>query len=409
MLSTEEALASLTDAAPVIAGAERVETRHANGRVLAETLYSRIDVPNTDTSSMDGYAVRSEDCAGGKTVLKVTQRIAAGTVGTPLKKGEAARIFTGAPVPQWADAIAIQEDCEVGENSDTVIIIPVPRPGEWIRKAGESIRKGEVVLQKGTRLKAQHLGMAGAVGYLDLPVVPRLRVAFFSTGNEVVMPGESLQPGQVYNANRYLLLALLENFGCIVTDYGNVADDPVATKKALLDTADRHDLVLASGGMSVGEEDYVRDAVNAQGKISLWQIAVKPGKPMAYGEIASAKAGNAQPGMTPFIGLPGNPVSSFVTFLIFVRPFLLRMMGVSQVEPPAVIMRADFSMGKAEPRNEFLRARINSENGLDLFDNQGSGVLSSVTWSDGLIDNPPGRQIKKGDMVRFLPLSGLMY
>lgn len=407
MLSTQEALARLMDAVPSALKTETVKTHNANGRVLAESLFSRINVPNVDNSSMDGYAVRCEDCASGKITLNVTQQITAGTIGRPLRKGEAARIFTGAPVPEGADAIVIQESCET--DGETVTVRHIPQPGDWIRKTGESIKKEEMVLEKGTRLKAQHLGLAGSIGYLHLPVACRPKVVFFSTGNEVVMPGEFLKPGHVYNSNRYLLRALLENFGCAVTDYGNVPDELLSTRKALMDTVDQHDLILVSGGMSVGEEDHVRAAVEAYGRINLWQIAVKPGKPMAYGEVMRTKKDQSASRVTPFIGLPGNPVSSFVTFLIFVRPFLLRMMGVQHVEPPAVMMRADFSMDKTEERNEFLRAKVNNRNGLELFENQGSGVLSSVTWCDGLIDNPPGNIIKKGDVVRFLPLTGLMY
>jgi molybdopterin molybdotransferase len=403
MLTTREALERLLEAAQPVIESERISLHEANGRVLAETLYSGMDVPSADNSSMDGYAVNSEDCASGQTVLTVAQRIPAGAIGKPLRPGEAARIFTGAPIPEGADAIVIQEDCEA--MGDKVLIKPVPRPGEWIRKAGESIRKGERLLEKGTCLKAQHLGLAASAGLPDLPVVRRLRVALFSTGNEVVTPGEPLGPGQVYNANSSLLRALLENFGCQVADYGNVPDEAAAIRNALADAASGHDLILASGGMSVGEEDHVKKAVEARGQLRFWQIAVKPGKPLAYGEIAR---GEGASGMTSFIGLPGNPVSGFVTFLLFVRPFLLRMMGVADVEPPVAMMRADFTMAKADERNEFLRARISSENGLELFENQGSGVLSSLTWCDGLIDNPPGYRIQKGDMVRFLPLSGLM-
>ena len=407
MLSTQEAIACLIDAIPSVLKTETVKTHHANGRVLAESLLSRVNVPNVDNSSMDGYAVRCEDCMHAGTTLKVVQRIAAGMTGTRLRKGEAARVFTGAPIPEGADAIVIQENCET--DGETVTFSHIPQSGEWIRKAGESIRRDAVALEKGTRLNAHHLGLAGSVGYLDLPVVQRPKVAFFSTGNEVVMPGEFLRPGHVYNSNRYLLRALLENFGCVITDYGNVPDELLSTRKALVDTADRHDLILATGGMSVGEEDHVRTAVETHGKIHLWQVAVKPGKPTAYGEITHTGKSRTVSRVTPFIGLPGNPVSCFVTFLIFVRPFLLRMMGVEHIDPPTIMMRADFSMNKAEARNEFLRARINNKNGLELFKNQGSGVLSSVTWCDGLIDNPPGNIIKKGDVVRFLPLTGLMH
>lgn len=407
MLSTQEALAFLLDAVSVIDGAERVEVGSANGRVLAESLFSGVDVPNADVAAMDGYAVRSQDCTAEKVTLNITQRIPAGGAGHGLQQGEAARIFTGAPVPEGADAVVMQEMCMV--DGSRVTLSCVPQPGDWIRPAGESIKRGMPVLKKGTCLKAQHLGLAASVGCVAFSVVRRLRVAFFSTGNEVVAPGELLEPGQVYNANRHLLGALLENYGCAVTDGGNVPDDMAATREALSHAADGHDLVLVSGGMSVGEEDHVRAAVEALGSIRFWQVAVKPGKPLAYGELRCMNAGKGVPGCTPFIGLPGNPVSSFVTFLVFVRPFILRMMGVKQVEPAAVMMRADFSMDREPERNEFLRARINRQGGLDLFANQGSGVLTSLAWCDGLIDNPPGNRIRQGDKVRFLPLSGLLY
>jgi len=407
MLSTEEALARLLDRAPPILELELVKIHHANERVLAETVFSRINVPNADNTAMDGYAVRSEDCAGENVTLKITQRIPAGATGKPLKKGEAARIFTGAPVPAGADAIVIQEHAE---SDDRVVTIKsIPQSGDWIRKTGEDIKKEDRVLEKGTPLKPQHLGLAASIGCLELPVVRRPRVALFSTGNEIITPGEFLKPGHVYNANRYHLRALLENLGCVITDYGNVPDEPGATQKAFLDTVNKHDLIIASGGMSVGEEDYVRAAVEMLGKINFWQIAVKPGKPLAYGEIMRTQEKEEKTDITPFIGLPGNPVSSFITFLLFVRPFILRMMGVNQVEPAAFRMRADFSINQAEERNEFLRARVNDENGLDLFENQGSGILTSITWCDGLIDNPAGNLIRKGDMVKFLPLCQLMH
>ena len=407
MLSTQEVLAFLLDAAFVVDGTETVKIGSAKGRVLAESVFSDVDVPNTDVAAMDGYAVRSQDCSGGKVTLHITQRIPAGTTGRFLRQGEAARIFTGAPVPEGADAVVMQEMCAV--EDDRVTFSCVPCPGDWIRNAGESVKKGMPVLEKGTCLKAQHLALAASVGCISLSVVRRLRVAFFSTGNEVVAPGKQLEPGQVYNANHPLLIALLENYGCIVTDGGNVPDDVVAIREALLCAAKRHDLVLVSGGMSVGEEDHVRTAVEALGRICFWQVAVKPGKPLAYGEIKNRKESERLPSVTPFIGLPGNPVSGFVTFLIFVRPFLLRMMGVKYIEPTAVMMRADFSMDREPDRNEFLRVRINRQGGLDLFANQGSGVLASLAWCDGLIDNPPGYRIRQGDRVRFLPLSGLMY
>lgn len=407
MLSTQEALAFLLEAASVVDGKETVDVASANGRVLAESVFSGVDVPNADVAAMDGYAVRSQDCAAGNVTLDVTQRIPAGMAGHFLRPGEAARIFTGAPIPEGADAVVMQEDCRVEGNRVTLSCFP--GAGDWIRLAGEGMKAGARVLEEGTYLKAQHLGLAASAGCVALSVVRRLRVAFFSTGNEVVVPGASLGPGQVYNANRSLLGALLENYGCVVTDGGNVPDDMAATREVLSCAAEEHDLVLVSGGMSVGEEDHVRAAVETLGSIRFWQVAVKPGKPLAYGEIRRAKQSESRFAVTPFIGLPGNPVSSFVTFLIFVRPFLLRMMGVRQVEPAVVMMRADFSMDKEPERNEFLRARINRQGGLDLFANQGSGVVSSLVWCDGLIDNPPGNRIRKGDRVHFLPLSGLIY
>lgn len=407
MLSTQEALAFLLEAASVVDGKETVDVASANGRVLAESVFSGVDVPNADVAAMDGYAVRSQDCAAGNVTLDVTQRIPAGMAGHFLRPGEAARIFTGAPIPEGADAVVMQEDCRVEGNRVTLSCLP--GAGDWIRLAGESMKAGARVLEEGTYLKAQHLGLAASAGCVALSVVRRLRVAFFSTGNEVVVPGASLGPGQVYNANRSLLGALLENYGCVVTDGGNVPDDMAATREVLSCAAEEHDLVLVSGGMSVGEEDHVRAAVETLGSIRFWQVAVKPGKPLAYGEIRRMKQSENRFAVTPFIGLPGNPVSSFVTFLIFVRPFLLRMMGVRQVEPAVVMMRADFSMDKEPERNEFLRARINRQGGLDLFANQGSGVVSSLVWCDGLIDNPPGNRIRKGDRLRFLPLSGLIY
>ncbi|MCM1512835.1 MAG: molybdopterin molybdotransferase MoeA [Oxalobacter formigenes] len=407
MLSTGEALAFLADAASVVAGTETVDLSCANGRVLAEPVFSGVNVPNTSVATMDGYAVRSRDCRAGNVTLNITQRIPAGMTGHALREGETARIFTGASLPEGADAVVRQEDCQAAGGRITFSCLP--HPGDWIRPAGKSLKKGMLALEEGTYLKPHHVGLAASAGCAALSVVRRLRVAFFSTGNEVLMPGELLGAGQVYNANRSLIGALLENYGCIVTHGGNVPDDREATRKALACAAERHDLVLVSGGMSVGEEDHVRAAVEALGCIRFWQVAVKPGKPLAYGEITCTEKDGNRSVITPFIGLPGNPVSSFVTFLVFVRPFLLRRMGIRQIEPVAVMMRADFLMDKAQERNEFLRARVNRQGGLDLFDDQGSGAIASLAWCDGLIDNPPGNRIRKGDIVRFLPLNGLIY
>jgi molybdopterin molybdotransferase len=286
-----------------------------------------------------------------------------------------------------------------------VTVKHVPQSGEWIRRRGEDVQAGAVILPGGTRLRSQELGLAASVGLAQLPVRRRLRVAVFFTGDELAMPGEALQPGAIYNSNRFTLRGLLENFGCEFTDYGIVPDSLQATRNTLRAAAQQHDLIITSGGVSVGEEDHIKPAVDAEGKLNMWQIAVKPGKPLAFGEVNRAEGGSSF-----FLGLPGNPVSSFVTFLLFVRPFLLRLQGVSgDLGPKAIMMRADFDWSKPDRRNEFLRARINDEGGLALFPNQGSGVLTSTVWADGLIDCPPGQAIARGDMVRFIPFAVLQH
>jgi len=401
MLSAPEALDILLSAVRPIAETEVLPTLEANGRVLAVDRTSQLDVPPMDNTQMDGYAVCAEECASGNAQLRVSQRIPAGVVGQPLQPGTAARIFTGAMIPEGADAVVMQEQCEAG--GDTVVVRHAPKAGEWIRRAGEDIRAGSIILFRGTRLRAQELGLAASVGLAGLPVLRRPRVAVFFTGDELAMPGEALKPGAIYNSNRFTLRGLLENLGCEITDYGIVPDSLDATRDTLRKAAAGHDLIITSGGVSVGEEDHIKPAVEAEGRLNMWQIAIKPGKPLAFGEIRR-DVGNAF-----FIGLPGNPVSSFVTFLLFVRPFILRLQGVADVAPRAFAMRADFSWPKADWRNEFLRARINPAGGLDLFANQGSAVLTSTTWADGLIDNPPGNVISPGDTVRFLPFSELLY
>ena len=403
MLTARQALDALLEAARPLADIETVATLEANGRVLAADQTSQLNVPPMDNTQMDGYAVRAADCAGGAAALTVSQRIPAGHVGQPLLPGTAARIFTGAMIPPGADAVVMQESCEA--SGDSVVVRHVPQPGEWIRRAGEDIRAGSVILPAGARLRAQELGLAASVGLASLPVVRKPRVAVFFTGDELAMPGETLKPGAIYNSNRFTLRGLLENLGCEITDYGNVPDTLEATRDTLRQAAGRHDLIITSGGVSVGEEDHIRPAVQAEGRLNLWQIAIKPGKPLAFGEVDRGE----EQGAAWFIGLPGNPVSSLVTFMLFVRPFLLRMQGVSQVEPRAFTLRADFDLPKADRRNEFLRARINEQGGLDLFPNQSSGVLTSTVWGDGLIDNPPQQAIRAGDMVRFLSFNDLLY
>ncbi len=404
MLSAQEALHSLLVAAQPVADVETIPTQEATGRVLAADQASQLDVPPMDNTQMDGYAVRAADCVGGSAVLPVSQRIPAGHVGQPLQPGTAARIFTGALIPQGADAVVMQEQCAFDEASATVTVSHAPATGEWVRRRGEDIRAGSTILVRGTRLRAQELGLAASVGLATLPVFRRLRVAVFFTGDELTMPGEPLRPGAIYNSNRYTLRGLLQQLGCEVTDLGNVPDSLAATRAALRKAADGHDLIITSGGVSVGEEDHVKPAVEAEGRLNLWQIAIKPGKPLAFGDVA-------RDGIAPafFIGLPGNPVSSFVTFLLFVRPFILKLQGAQATAPKRYPMRADFDWSKPDRRNEFLRVRVNDRLGLDLFPNQGSGVLTSTVWGDGLVDNPPGQAIRAGDTVNFMPFSDLLY
>ncbi|RQP29036.1 molybdopterin molybdotransferase MoeA [Burkholderia ubonensis] len=402
MLSTAEALGALLDAATPLAGAESVATLDALGRVLATDVESTLDVPPMHTSAMDGYAVRVADLMHGDRRLPVSQRIPAGHPAAPLAAGTAARIFTGATVPPGADAVVMQEQTEA--DGDAVEILHTPKPGEWITAQGADIRRGAVILPAGTRLTPQALGLAASVGCAQLSVARRIKVAVFFTGDELTMPGEPLKPGAIYNSNRFTLRGLLERLGCHVTDYGIVPDSLAATRDTLREAARDHDVILTSGGVSVGDEDHVKPAVEAEGRLALWQIAMKPGKPLAFGAI---RRGDSRPD-AHFIGLPGNPVSSFVTFLLFVRPFLLRLSGVRDVAPRALSLRADFTQGKSDRRNEFLRARINSAGGLDLFPNQSSAVLTSTVWGDGLIDNPPYHAISAGETVRFLPFSELL-
>lgn len=406
MLSVAEALDFLLASAKKITDTETLPTLEANGRVLAAAQTSQLDVPPVDNTSMDGYAVRAADCASGAAVLRVTQRIPAGHVGQPLAAGCAARIFTGAMIPVGADAVVMQEACVAAKDADgdVVTVKHKPQSGEWIRRAGEDIQAGSVILFAGQRLRAQELGLAASVGLAELPVVRKLRVAVFFTGDELAMPGEELKPGAIYNSNRFTLRGLLENLGCDITDYGIVPDTLAATRDTLRRAAAEHDLIITSGGVSVGEEDHIKPAVEAEGHLNMWQIAVKPGKPLAFGEVNRA----SQSGTAFFLGLPGNPVSSFVTFLLFVRPFILRLQGVADVTPKSFAMRADFNLPKADRRNEFLRAKMNADGGLDLFPNQSSGVLTSTVWGDGLIDNPPGKTIAAGDFVHFISFSDLM-
>jgi molybdopterin molybdotransferase len=401
LLSLDDALPQLLAQAHALTGVQSVSTFDADGRVLAQDVTSALQVPPQDNSSMDGYAVRTADCAQTGAVLRVTQRIPAGTHGTQLNTGEAARIFTGAPIPPGADAVVMQEDCEALDGEQVKVSKAVPA-GQWIRRSGEDVTRGAKVLSKGTRLTPAELGLAASIGLAQLQVSARPRVALFSTGDELVMPGdvapEAMPAGAIYNSNRFFLRAMLQRLGCEVTDLGIVPDKREATIAALRDAALHHDLILTSGGVSVGEEDHIKPAVESLGELSLWQLAIKPGKPFAYGKVNRGANGDA----CHFMGLPGNPVSSFVTFLLLVRPFVLSLQGVTKTDIARTEMTAHFDWPRADKRREFLRVKRNAQGGLDLFPNQSSGVLTSAVWGDGVVDNPAGQTISKGDTVRFI-------
>jgi molybdopterin molybdotransferase len=408
LMPLAQALDSLFTAAETPLGTELVATLDADGRVLAQDVVSALQVPAWDNSAMDGYAVRCQDVTEAGDVLPVVQRIAAGEAGKPLQALTAARIFTGAPVPAGADAVVMQEDCTVVNACEGGVRINVrPQPGQNIRRAGEDVRQGAVVLQKGERITPAVQGLVASLGLNAVQVSCRPRVALFSTGDELVMPGDvapqDMRPGAIYNSNRFFLASLLRRMGCEVSDFGIVPDQREATVNALREAAQGHDVILTSGGVSVGEEDHIKPAVQELGSLDLWQIAIKPGKPFAYGLVNREDASPCH-----FMGLPGNPVSSFVTFLVLVRPFLLRLQGQRDVAMKNVAVRADFTWAKADKRQEFLRVQRNAQGGLDLFSNQSSGVLTSTVWGDGLVDNPGGRSIAPGDMVEFVAFSDLM-
>lgn len=407
LIDPELALQRLLAAARAIGDAETLPLSAALGRVLAQDVRSTIDVPPADNTSMDGYALRCADVPAAGTRLPVSQRIPAGAVPQPLQPGTAARIFTGGLIPPGADAVVMQEQCTA--EGEAVRINTLPKAGDWVRRRGLDVEAGSVVLSAGQRLRPQDLGLAASVGIAALSVRRKPRVAILFTGDELAMPGEPLRPGAIYNSNRFVIQALLQAAGCEVTDFGIIPDQLAATRAVLRKAASGHDLIVSTGGMSVGEEDHVKPAVQAEGALDLWQIAMKPGKPLAYGHVRrSVEQGDAGQGEAAFIGLPGNPVSSFVTFLLFVRPYLLALQGAAQTAPLTFPVRAAFDWPRPDKRREYLRVRLNTQGEAELFPTQNSAVLTSTVWGDGLVDNPPQHPIQRGDLLRYLPFSSLL-
>ena len=398
LIPYDEALSQLVDEASALQKSVRKPLLQAFGDVVAESQCAAINVPSNDNSAMDGYALNTSDlAASGESKLAVSQRIAAGEAAQPLKAGTAARIFTGAPVPVGANAVIMQE--RVRLQDELIVFDYQPANGENIRPAGNDIREGDTILDKGSRLRAQDIGLAASVGLESLPVFEKLRVGIFLTGDELVEPGRVLAPGQIYDSNRYTLHGLLQALGCEIVDLGLVGDTLEETKSAMLKAAGQADLVVTCGGVSVGEEDHVRVAIEQLGDLHLWRLAIKPGKPLAFGQIEQ----------TPFIGLPGNPVSVFVTFCLFVCPLIKTLQGRAWRKPLPVQVPAGFDWPSPDSRREFLRARLErnqqQQTVVTIYPNQDSGVLSSTVWADGLIEIAEGQTLRAGETVDYIPFA----
>ncbi len=399
-MAASEALERLLAQAHAIDHIEQRPLPDVLGRVLAQPLVAPYPVPPTDNSAMDGYALRHTDLAAqGTTTLPVSQRITAGDVPQPLAACSAARIFTGAAIPAGADTVVAQEQCTA--EHDNVTINATARLGQHIRRAGEDIEQGKPFMQAGVRIQPQAMGLIAANGIASIPVFRRLKVALLSTGNELLMPGAAMQDGKRYNTNHFTLIGLLQTLDCEIIDLGIACDQLSATVNVLRYASTKADLIISSGGVSVGEEDHVKAAIEQLGTLNIWKLNIKPGKPLAFGQIDD----------TPFFGLPGNPVSLFVTFCLFARPFILRMQGVEEVLPQTITVRAQFSHPKESTRQEYVRSRLSTnehDSAVTTFGQQGSGVMSSTVWANSLTIIPPNTIITPGDLVEVIPFSELI-
>ena len=400
LISYHDALAQLTANLDTRVDIVERPLLEAGGMILAETIESAIDVPGCAMSSMDGYAINTADLGEGETSLPVSLRIPAGEGVFDLERGSAARIFTGAPIPNGADAVIMQEQVEA--VGDSIRFGQRPASGSNIRPAGNDIQRGTVILERGCRLRAQDIGLAASIGKQTLPVYAPLRVGIFFTGDELVEPGDELAAGKIYDSNRYTLHGLLSAMGCEIVDLGLIGDTLDATCAAMAQAADRAELVVTSGGVSVGEEDHVRIALEQLGELRLWRLGIKPGKPLAFGEI----------GRTAFLGLPGNPVSVFATFCLFVVPVIRILQGRGWCKPASLPLRADFDWPKPDSRREFLRARLVTDaegrTAVQIYPNQDSGVLTSTVWADGFVEVAENETVQRGDTVSYLPFSQLL-
>lgn len=393
LLPVDGVIADLLSAVEPIQETGFCSLRDAHGRYLASDVTSAINVPPGANSAMDGYAVNSANIVKDE-LYQISDRIPAGSVGQPLVTGTVARIFTGAQIPPDADAVVMQEDTEI--VGDQVKIGTSVERGKNVRPEGQDIAAGDTILSRGRRIQPQDLGLLASVGNSQVETFRPLRIGLMSTGDELIEPPNLLKPGQIYNSNHYALSGLVNNLGMEVVDLGVVEDTPEATIEALTRGARLSDCILSTGGVSVGEEDYVKGAVEALGRLDIWRLAIKPGKPLAFGNVLG----------TPFFGLPGNPVSMFVTFLIIARPYLIALQGGADAQNKFFIGEADFDFN-AGARREYLRAQVNVEKNrvvLVKFPEQGSGIMSSVSWADALVEVEMGRQVKRGDLLRYCML-----
>jgi len=403
LLAMDEALDFLLNAAEINTDTHLVSLDNSLYQVLAQDVCSTINVPDFDNSAMDGYAINlKEDQVNtpGGISFKVTDRIPAGSTGNTLVPGCAARIFTGAPIPEGANTVIMQEECEASEDGKSIEIWRPLSLGENIRPMGNDIQIDDVILRAGMQLKPQDVALAASVGVADLEVFKRLKVGVFFTGDELVEPGNTLNRGEIFNSNRYALVALLKQLNCEVINLGNIKDDLDSTCKALKTLSSDCDLIMTTGGVSVGEEDHVKPAVEKLGKLSLWRIKMKPGKPLAFGRV----------GRAAFIGLPGNPVSAMVTFFLFARPFIKKMQGVSNHKNQTTQVQTNFDWRRPRPRREFVRVKLDHSTipaSANLYPKQGSDVLSSVVWADGLVEIPENSTFSQGEVLNYYSLTEL--